>query len=236
MKKVRKGSQPKKYQDWCKKVAGTAKEDYREMPKDIRATLLAALVEEQGGLCAYTMRKIDAEVSSHVEHIKPETRCRADLQGTDLDYKNLLACYPKSGMKAGFRFGAQEKGDWWENNGAAFVSPLDPNCEKRFHFDLDGNITAVANHADAVATIGILRLDHDSLTDNRKRVIHEYIYGDEGNDPLSPTTATRAVSNVCKANPDGYFHEFCIAIRDALGEHLKDLKKLAQRRKYSRKK
>jgi len=236
MKKVRKGNQPKTYRDWRTKVAGTAKEDYREMPKNIRADLLTALVAEQGGLCAYTMRKIDAEVSSHVEHIRPETLCRADLRGADLNYNNLLACYPKSGMKAGFRYGAHEKGDWWENNGAAFVSPLDPNCEKRFSFDLDGNITAVANHANAVATISILALDHKSLTDDRKRVIREYIYGETGDAPLSRTNAFRAASSVCKANADGFFHEFCVAIRDALSEHLEDVRKLAQRRKCARKK
>lgn len=236
MKMVRKGSQPKLYKDWCRKVAGTAKEDYREMPKEIRAILLGSLVKEQGGLCAYTMREIDAEVSSHVEHIKPETLCRADQQGSDLEYTNLLACYPKSGMKAGFRYGAQEKDDWWEDNGTAFISPLDANCERRFRFDLDGNITAVSNHAAAVATINILFLDHDSLTDDRKRVIQEFIYGEKGNAPLSPKMASRAAGSVCRANADGFFNEFCIAIRDALGEHLKDLKKLAKIRKYSRKK
>lgn len=136
-------------------------------------------------------------------------------------------------MNSSYRYGAQKKGDWWDNDGAAFVSPLHPNCERRFRFDIDGNIEAVGNHSAAVITINVLRLDHTTLTEDRKRMIHEFIYGQNGDEPLSPAKALQAIGAICNRNGMGRFVEFCIAIRYALHAHLKQLQKLAARRRYS---
>jgi uncharacterized protein (TIGR02646 family) len=177
------------------------------------------------------MRGID-ESSSHIEHIKPEGVCRSERIGLDLDYKNLVACFPRDGMVRSQRYGAHLKGNWWENDGAEFVSPTHRNCETRFRFDMDGNINAVHNNSAAVNTIKVLGLDHKSLTEDRGRVIREFVYGPNGQDPLSPAQAQGAISRICNLNASGRLHEFCVAIRDALREHLQHLRKLAARRRF----
>jgi|ERR1700694_4362971 len=233
MKYIQKGRRPHPYVRWCSNVAGTDKEDYRELPRSEKEALLKALIQEQGALCAYTMRRI-GEDSSHIEHIKPQGQCRADKPGSDLDYANLVACFPRDGMKAPYRYGAQQKDDWWEGGGESFVSPLQEACEKRFRFDMGGNITAVGANAAAATTIKVLALDHPSLTEDRKRVIEEFIYGPAGEAALSHSEATRAEAALCSRYAHGYFREFCIAIRHALEEYLRVLRRRAQRKKAVR--
>ena len=113
MKHIQKRGRPPQYARWCASVAGSNKEDFREIPSAEKNALLKALIGEQGGLCAYTMRRIE-DTASHVEHIKPQSRCRAELRGTDLDYRNLVACFPRDGMLRRCCYGAQEKRDWWK--------------------------------------------------------------------------------------------------------------------------
>lgn len=233
MKYIQKAGCPHTFSRWCAAVAGTNQADYREVPAGEKQALLACLVAEQGALCAYTMRRIDDD-SAHVEHIKPQSRCRADQAGSDLNYTNLVSCFPRDGMQTKYRYGAQKKDSWWENDGADFVSPLHPACERRFRFSLDGSIAAVGNHVAAVTTIDVLALDHRSLTEDRKRVMEEFIYGPQGNDPLSRSNAQRARQTICDRNGHGRFYEFCIAIRDALEEHMTALRKLPQRQRAAR--
>ena len=233
MKHIQKTGSLQSYSEWCAQVAGTGKSDWREVPSGQKEQVLKALVAEQGGLCAYTMRRI-ADSSSHVEHIKPQSRCREDLPGSDLDYGNLLACFPRGDMSAPFRYGAQRKGGWWENDGAEFVSPLQPACEEVFGFRLDGGIEAINNRTEARTTIEVLGLDHRSLTEDRKRVIEEFIYGPKKSDPMSYTAAQRARNSICRRNGSDLFYEFCVAIRAALEEHMAALTKVRQRRRFVR--
>ena len=233
MKYIQKTGCPHSYSEWCAQVAGTGKSDWREVPSAEKELILTAMIADQGGLCAYTMRRIDND-SSHVEHIKPQSRCREDLPGSDLDYTNLVACFPRDGMKARFRYGAQSKGNWWDNDGAEFVPPLQPACEQVFRFKLDGEIEAIGNRTEAITTIEVLALDHTSLTEDRKRVIEEFIYGRTGDAPLSSGSALRARDTICARKRNGLFHEFSVALRAALEEHIAILKKLRQRRRYAR--
>ena len=233
MKYIEKTGCPHAYSEWCAAVVGTNQCDWREVPSAQKGRILAAMIVEQGGLCAYTMRRIDGN-SSHVEHIKPQSRCREDLRGSDLDYTNLVACFPRDGMKAPYRYGAQRKDNWWDNDGAEFVSPLQPACEQVFRFRLDGEIEAIDNRTEARITIGVLGLDHGSLTEDRRRVVEEFIYGPKRDDPMSSATARRARDTICERDGNGRFYEFCVVLRAALEEYLEALTRLRQRRRYVR--
>ena len=233
MKYIQKTGSPHSYTEWCAEVSGTSKSDWREVPSDQKERILTAMIADQGGLCAYTMRRIDNN-SSHVEHIKPQSRCREDLPGSDLDYANLVACYPRLDVKGQPRYGARRKGGWWDTDGAEFVSPLQSACEKVFRFKLDGEIEALDNRNEAKTTITVLGLDHRSLTEDRKRAINEFLYGRTGADPISSAEARRARDTICDRNRNGSFNEFCVAIRAALEEHMAALTKLRNRRKYAK--
>lgn len=232
MKYIQKGGAPPAFRAWCSRVHGTAKDDYRELPADEKTALLAGLLAEQGCLCAYTMRLVEG-ISAHVEHIKPETVCRAERRGSDLDYDNLVACFPRDGMKSRYRYGAQARGDWW--NPGLFVTPLQPNCEQRFRFNLCGEITASAGDAAAAETVRRLALAHASLIEDRRRVIEEFIYGEAGSRPLSEAQARQWLAEVCQRKKDGRFVEFCIAIRHALEDYLSNLQKHRSKRAFARK-
>jgi uncharacterized protein (TIGR02646 family) len=231
MKNIQKNGCPLNYTQWCKKVAGTDKEDYNEIPPVEKQSLFDALIAEQGSICGYTMKRIDRD-TAHIEHIKPQSICRTERQGSDLEYKNLIACYPRDGMKAKYRYGAQQKRNWWENDGKEFVSPLYPKCESLFHFDLEGNITA--SNVAAAKTIEVLALDHRSLTEDRKRVMEEFIYGPNKKNPISQAAANRAISHICNIQ-DGQecYYEFCVAIQEALKHYINFLKKITRQKKSS---
>ena len=233
MKYIQKTGCPHSYSEWCTAVAGTNQSDWREVPSAQKGRVLAAMIAEQGGLCAYTMRRIDNN-SSHVEHIKPQSRCREDLFGSDLDYTNLVACFPRHGMKAQYRYGAQHKDNWWDNDGAEFVSPLQPVCELVFRFNLDGEIEAIDNRTEARTTIAVLGLDHRSLTEDRKRVIEEFIYGPTRDDPMSSAATRRARDAICNRDGNGHFYEFSVVLRAALKEHLNALTKHSRHMRYAR--
>ena len=232
MKYIKKTGMPHEYKAWRNLVRDTSQEHYHQLQNPQKRILHSKLLEEQGGLCAYTMKRIDL-TSSHIEHIKPETLCREELTGADLDYDNLVACFPREGMKKGNRYGAQLKDNWWKNDGADFISPLHPSCEERFQFDLSGKISATKNHAEAKKTIEILKLDHHSLTDDRKRAIEAFIYEDG---VLSQAQAMQARAQICSRGTDHKYYEFCIAIRDALDAYVKNLKKVARQKKFARRK
>ena len=232
MKHIDKKGAPRDYQDWCKQVKGQTNEHYHRLQNPEKASLHGALIDEQGGLCAYTMRRISA-ASSHIEHIKPESVCRDDERGSDLDYKNLVACHPKEGMENPYRYGAQQKGSWWEDKGKDFVSPLHKQCENKFSFNLAGEIMAVGGNYAAQTTIDVLKLDHPSLTEDRKRAIQEFINGPYGDTPLRRREAEQAISDVCNLNRSGTFREYCVAIQHAVREYIDDLDKQAAKRKYA---
>jgi len=230
LKYIRKGGSPRAYSEWCAVVAGTHQADWREVRADEKRQVLASMIAEQGGLCAYTMRRID-EQSSHVEHVKPKNRCRQDRPGSDLDYGNLVACFPREGP---CQYGAQRKGGWWEDDGAQFVSPLHPVCEQVFRFRLDGGVEAIGNRIDATTTIKVLGLDDRSLTEERQRVIDEFIYGPTRSHPMSRALARRALERICDRGPDGTFNVFCVALRGALNAYLDHLAKRQRRRRHAR--
>jgi uncharacterized protein (TIGR02646 family) len=232
MKFVNKGGPPYAYRAWWRSVLGTNNEDYGAMPGNIKSAVLAALARDQGEICAYTMRRIDMN-TSHIEHVKPESLCRLERKGLDLDFSNMLACFPRDGMPRRCRYGAQKKDNWW--NPALFISPLSPACEKRFHFDLDGEISTVGTNEAAINTIRILGLDNKSLTEDRRRAVREFIYGDSGSDPLSKANASRLRAAVCSKSGTRYT-EFCVALRDALDDYIKYLDKLARNKKFARNK
>jgi uncharacterized protein (TIGR02646 family) len=230
MKFVSKGGSPHEYRGWCRSVVGSSKERYDEVPGPIKAIVLDALSKDQGDICAYTMRRI-GRTTSHVEHVKPESICVQDRVGSDLDFSNMVACFPRDGMPRKWRYGAQKKANWWVP--ARFVSPLDPSCEKRFHFNLDGEVSAVRVNDAALSTIHVLGLDNETLTEDRRRAIQEFIYGEDGRNPLSKAKASRLRSEVCSKS-DGKYAEFCVAIRDALDDYLKYVEKLARKKKFAK--
>lgn len=224
MKYIIKNGTPPNYADWCRIAHECNYEDFRRLQNPEKAMLRQELLKEQGWIYAYTMQRID-ENNSHIEHIKPQSLCREDQIGSDLDYNNLVACFPVDGMSSEGQYGAQKKANWWKNDGTEFISPLNPACESFFHFDLNGNITPARADKAAITTIKVLALDHPILIGDRKGVITEFIFR-SGSDSLSKPEAIKLMRTICNRDKEGRYHTYCTIIRDALHEYLKILEKL----------
>ena len=226
MKRIIKGKEPQQLLNF-KNANRLAPQNlsYINLWKAEREPVKKSLLNEQGFLCAYTLKRIDFE-TCHIEHIKPEELCRKQIEqgeGTlsDLDYKNMVACFPKSGVSGVSKekyFGAIKKGDWWAGDGKAFVSPLDADCENHFTFNSKGEVHHTTRKGKI--TIDVLALNHRILVNDRKRAIDEFI----NRKPLSKAHAERAIREITQRRKDG-FYEYCVPVKFALQEHIEKLKK-----------
>lgn len=87
MIEIKKGKEPPELIAYRKTPYAT----YDNMPKDVHDAVLDSLMEEQGYLCAYCMRKIpqkDRMPSVTIEHWDPQSKTSSDKA---LDYRNMFA-------------------------------------------------------------------------------------------------------------------------------------------------
>lgn len=221
MKQIKKTVAPDEYIEWCNTQNDLGVNfNFKSLPNPLKRNFHKFLLVEQGFICGYTMKRVNLYIS-HLEHIKPQHICLKEGQGKDLDYYNLIACFPKDGMKTANRYGAQAKDKWWENNGADFLSPISNACELKVTFNMNGEISSTMhNDLKTQTTIRVLKLNDPILNNDRKISIQEFIFGVDGATPLSPEEAKIAIDKICEPNSDGLFYEYCIAIHDALYEYV----------------
>ncbi|WJS96777.1 hypothetical protein NYQ10_10050 [Flavobacterium johnsoniae] len=202
-----------------------------------RKPIKKALLKEQGFICAYTLKRIGLD-SCHIEHLKPEELCRNHMEEgietvSDLDYSNMVACFPKvapKGIPKHKYFGAIKKDDNWVNNGDDYILPLQTNCEDHFKYTKSGDVEGVTDRGNN--TIELLGLRHPILIEDRKNAIDKFI-GKAA--PIKKAKTTQAISEIDKIS-GGKYAEFCIPLKHALQEHLVYLLKLEKKLKFARKK
>jgi len=199
------------------------------------ADVLNALLAEQGYLCAYTLKRIDS-TSAHIEHLKPQRKCREEdaqreaarsaLNREDVAWSNMVACFPAPNPAAPPGYGAVKKDKWWPDTGTAgFVSPLNADCESRFQFDLSGEMTPT-NAGDLAAgeTIKAIGLDDDRLKELRKRAIVELGLHPRSPQPLnSPAKVRRLIAAWLQRDESDQYREFCVPVRAVALRHLAKL-------------
>src|SRR5690606_5450635 len=110
VKKISKKNPPKALVDWLRENQGLDQSYGALLGTPAHAALKQQLIREQGYLCAYTGRGI-TEDTCHVEHLKPQNRCEGR---EDVEYHNVLACFPADGGDVSHGYGAPVKAGWWE--------------------------------------------------------------------------------------------------------------------------
>lgn len=177
----------------------------RETIKSVSESLL----REQFFLCAYTGLSIDWN-KFHIEHVKPQASC---TKGEDVDYKNLLACYPEPGRSV--PFGAQKKGNWPSlEEEKDFISPLNSACEHKFYFEKNGKIYGRDELAEK--TIKKLGLNDDKLKDLRKSSLSSLL-------KLKYKEANRKLNRIMIPS-NGRLDEFCFVKKQVLEKQVKTQK------------
>lgn len=184
---------------------------------DAHRALKKKLLDEQGNLCAYTGRSIQTS-SSHVEHLKPQNQC---AEWEDVEYRNVVACFPSDGGNTAFGYGAPIKGGWWDEE--RFVSPLSEDCDRRFRFTWSGHIYPCPDdHEGAKKTIDVIALDNEDLRKLRKARIDGFFgFGARTRSkPLSISDAKTALRNIYQLDGNGCLKEFCFVLKQLLPKYI----------------
>lgn len=217
MRRITKTHAPQELLNWCHENKNL-NHTYKDLlGTKAHAVLKEKLIEEQGALCAYTGRAI-ADATSHVEHLKPQNQC---VGWEDVEYRNVVACFPADGGDTSHGYGAPVKAGWWDEE--KFVSPMAEDCERRFRFAWSGHIHPCPDdHEAAKETIKTLDLDNKDLRDLRKARIDGFFgFGARTrNRPLSVSDAKTALENIDRVDSSGRLREFCFVLKQLLPRYI----------------
>lgn len=166
MKHSKKQEPPERLTAWLADVNEDWRPSWDNFAGPPRSETKQALLQEQGWVCAYCGREIDAG-GSHIEHFLP----RSKFPERELDYANFFASCGPSGKKSAPKTCGDAKGNWVPTDPADLI-PSHPDCEKRFRYDGNGAINP-ANSSDqhVIDAIIVLNLNDDSLQLERKSIL-----------------------------------------------------------------
>lgn len=204
MKYIRKGSEPEILAGWKRANKRKKSLKFDDLDPSVRSNLKDQLLKEQSFLCCYCEQRIAAD-ASHIEHIKP----RSQYPQLEVEYLKLTcSCQGESDPKEPKHCGAS-KGGWYDVS--RFISPLKPDCEKRFRYLGDGSILPNNENDDAAReTIDRLGLDIRKLRDKRREAVRAV---DTTLDGLSGNDIKRYVQTLFCRNEEGQFWPFYTTIR-----------------------
>mgnify|MGYP002680098898 CR=1 FL=1 len=160
MKLISKNNEPTEWTQF-RNTPGT---DYESSP-----VLRQALYKEQGGICAYCMKRLYDEFSggvssNKIEHIKARSQCTRDER---MQYKNMILCC--SGIENSNSPSATHC-DTHRGNEDIGISPLNPACIESISYSRNGQITS-SNPEWNRDINDTLNLNHPILVANRKSAI-----------------------------------------------------------------
>lgn len=193
----------------------------------VKTAIREARIAAQGGICAYTMMRID-ENSCHNEHLVPRSvsKDRGQVEQT-LDYRNIVACYPKKEAKGGCGFGAAVRG-----TKDLAVTPLDQACERRIRFDRASGKAEPTNADDAEVQKMIdevLVLNHDTLEQRRLEAFDRAGVGTKSQKPLSAQQSISLAEEILVHRRGSLLTPFCVAIAHAARAHAEVIEKRKRR-------
>lgn len=228
MRWIQKKAEPHELTNWRLKNQTGVNFNYALMRKDhdVTQAVTRSLLKEQGWLCAYTGLGI-TEDRCHIEHVNPQRHCS---RGEDVDYHNLVTCYPEPNAQIECPYGARRKGNWpAPNERSLFVSPLEASCESRFHFNYNGKVKPTNDTDDpARTTIERLKLDHPELVELRKNAIRGTLQ--PTNKLLTRDKAMRLLAKY-EAPMAGKLPAFQFVLKQALRNHIRTLESAASRKR-----
>jgi uncharacterized protein (TIGR02646 family) len=221
VRSIRKRAEPAELQAWKSENAATSQNlHYDYLHTSVKHAMLQALIAEQHGLCAYTLRPIaNAQTNgsngdAHIEHILP----RSLHAEKSVAWDNLLACYPK---QTTCRFGAQKKADY-DPAQKPFVAPTRMGVEAHFKFRQTGRVEAMS--PDAATTENVLDLNNPALVNDRRAKIDAAL-------TRKPTAAAalRRAKELRTPDAHGFLEPYCEAVAQVLEAYANKLNQRANR-------
>lgn len=196
------------------------------------APVLALLMQDQQGLCGYTCMAVDDRLQArqprnlqpprgdfwyvaHIEHLKPRSQCRRDLEeaggiwgrdvAEDIDYKNMIAAVGV-GVKKSAR--VEQFGVVLRKNDPLPVLPTEVGCEQRFRYLANG--TVVGMDKGAQEAVNLLALNHRTLREWRLAQIEAFLPLEE---EAAPREYVELVLSLMTEPRNGRLPEFCVAVK-----------------------
>lgn len=174
------------------------------------------MYDEQGGICCYCGLRIfeDSEGRKQsVEHVVPKSAHR-ELVG---EYKNLLLTCSITDDDANLMGVATNTPtlrhcDDSKEDKPLHYTPLMPECETLFQYDVVGGVQAT--DAKAQSDIETLRLDCDLLKERRKAALS--ILFDEDGNFISAEELKQISSKIMSRDEDNRLPEFCFVIKSVV--------------------
>lgn len=215
MRKIRKTHAPVSLRNWIAANSDLPNFSYDALPVAVKADLKEQLISEQGFLCAYTGREIHDD-ASHIEHLKPQNLCE---NGEDVDYRNLVACFPVDGGDVSYGYGAPVKAGWWDAD--LFLSPLADDCARHFAFTWQGKVRAnPKTHQAADTTIKRLGLNKRGLASLRRSAIRGFFGFGRGQQPITIPIARQLRTELAQRRPPQQLRPFCFVFEQLLPKYI----------------
>lgn len=208
MKFITKGGEPDKILEWKSKdkMYQRGKPNWNRLKSELKELLRDSISAEQGYICCYCERRLNTN-EMHIEHFKPKDPNKFPLN--QLDYDNLFCSCQLELEKGEPRHCGNSKGSWFDED--IIISPLEPNCETKFKYTIDGQILPEdKNDIGARATIEKLKLDIDKLNKLREKAIEPFLDEDLTQEDLDEFVQGYLVE---KEDNDGYYNEFYTTIK-----------------------
>ena len=217
MRRIRKTHPPASLRNWIAANRNLPNFNYDALPVGVKAELKDHLLSEQGFLCAYTGRGIEDD-DSHIEHLKPQSETTNE-PGKDVDYRNVVACFPVDGGDVSYGYGAPVKGGWWYQH--LFVSPLDSDCDRRFSFTWAGKVRAnPKGHEAATTTIRRLVLNNPGLVSLRRSAIKGFFGFGKNRQPITTPVAKQLRIELAQRSPPQHLRPFCFVFQQLLPKYI----------------
>ncbi|MDP9877130.1 uncharacterized protein (TIGR02646 family) [Variovorax boronicumulans] len=198
MRYVDKKVAPARFQSWLDLASEEWQPTYADLQNPQKHDVHESLLTEQGWTCCYCGQSIAFD-NSHIEHFRPQ-ETHKDL---DLAYTNFLAsCGRKFEATTPSHCGHAKENQFDEQQ---HLSPLDPTCEARFFYTLDGQI-CVSNPEDANAKYmaQLLKLDITFLRNRRGKAVQS-VFDEEFLATVSNESLKKLIQDFRTPDSDGEF-------------------------------
>ncbi len=185
-----------------------------------------SLLEEQGYICAYTMKRI-GEQDMKIEHFLP----RRGYKELELEYENTLGvCNGNEGYPPEQQYADTRK----DNRELQHIDPRDKDCERKLKYRANGELRvddpALANEIldDPVSKpphLSVLNLNHQDLVDGRHRAFEgvKRILGRK-NKTWRRQDVEDMIEKYTNKNAKGQFEEYCMFVLYRLRKRLSWIK------------
>jgi uncharacterized protein (TIGR02646 family) len=193
---------------------------FDNLPIGIKEDIRNNLLEEQGYICCYCMKRIPEKINDNgkisydmkIEHFQ----CQNNFSNLRLEYKNLLgACTGNMGKSKRLQTCDTFKGESLDLTINPSSDVID--CETLFKYNSEGEISSITNDENINKQINkVLNLNMQTLKDNRKQVYLEVQRKIEMESKQKPDKKLKIsyfeqekIKWVTKNN-DGKYKEFCM--------------------------